>query len=130
MRYQYIKEHYISYLSKNIHYLLLSELHSLGAHNDTVHQRRNNLSFVCADSCSIPTSTAWQDDKASVLLMDRADVVVVMKGLDFSCQPTVSAILRSLFHKWNALRGITIITSALQKSTPFSFYMTKPTNSM
>lgn len=50
----------------------------------------------------------WQDDEASVLLMDTANMSVVMKGLDFSCQPTVDCHItpRSLFHKWNALKGI------------------------
>lgn len=47
----------------------------------------------------------WRDDKTSVLLMDSVNMVVVVK--DFSCQPTVRChILRGLFYKWNAIKGI------------------------
>lgn len=45
----------------------------------------------------------WQDDKASMLIMDSANMVVVLKG----SEPTVHChILWGLSHKWNVPKGI------------------------
>lgn len=72
----------------------------------------------------------WQDDKASVLLMDQANRVVVEKDLDFCLQYTAT-YWEAYFINEMPLRGsFNITTSASQKSLISVFTRTKPTNSM
>ena len=67
----------------------------------------------------------WQDDKASMLLMDRADMVVVLKGLDFSCPPTVRCHIERLTSQMKCPRED---PSALQETSQKSpqYVVTRP----
>lgn len=74
----------------------------------------------------------WQDDKASMLLMDIVNMVVVVNDLDFSCEPAVHChIHKGLFHRWNVLKGILQHHNlSLSEITAICFYMTKRTSCM
>lgn len=58
-----------------------------------------------------------QDDKASVLLLDTVDMVVVVNGLDFSRQCAVLCHIQAYFTIKISSRGsFSITTSTFQKS--------------
>lgn len=64
----------------------------------------------------------WQDDKASMLIMDSANMVVVLKAQ--SLQYTATYCEAYLTNEMSPRGSLSIITSASQKSALPVFYVT------